>query len=267
MAMVPATCPSCKKDIQIPEELEETFCSYCGSKIRTETATELHSETHGTEGAASADGSAVLAELRKLRQQELESFFSGPGVTSFHGGLSLKSKHNAQIESIDPQDMLSKEMRICEELRKMLYEACGDQGLFAPAGIRYIGNKVLVSAEYEILVKQHIDSINADASALAFIKPGYDFEALKDLFLALVKRDQTPELYGLFSNGLVMAYLALQHVFIPAAIVRLIPPLGDRIAESFGFISELIASKLEEKDLQYAKKVQVRNLKKLELLK
>ena len=38
MALESAKCPNCAADIQVPNEQEDTFCSYCGSQIKTRAA-------------------------------------------------------------------------------------------------------------------------------------------------------------------------------------------------------------------------------------
>lgn len=252
--MITAKCPRCEKHIQIPDDTEETFCAYCGEKFHNDDA--IISTTN-----------IVLMELKNQRDAELSAFLNGPGFTLFHGSWGLPSENNAQIETRDPKDMVSKEMRICDEIRTMLYEACGEKGLFAPAGIRYIGNKVLVCVEYEALVLQHFSKINEDAQLLLTINPGYDFTPTKELFLDIVKLDKTPELYGLFRNGLVMAYLSLIHYFIPVAKKGFLYPLGDRLAEAFNNLAEMINLRMDPQDITFAHKVKVLHLNHLSTLK
>jgi DNA-directed RNA polymerase subunit RPC12/RpoP len=38
MALEAAKCPNCAAEIQVPDDREDTFCSYCGSKIKTKAA-------------------------------------------------------------------------------------------------------------------------------------------------------------------------------------------------------------------------------------
>lgn len=254
MSMVTAQCPHCQKNIQIPDDVEETYCAYCGKKIQTDNA--VLSSTN-----------IVLDELKGLRDQELNDFLQGPGFQSIYRGWGLPTKYNAQIEEMDPRDVLSKELRICGEIRNLLFEGCGEKGVFSPAGIRYIGSKVIVSQQFEPYVIQHIESVNRDALALLSVIPGYDFTPTKKLFLDIVKLDKTPELYNTFSNGLVLALLSLQHFFIPVVRRKLLAPLGERMAEGFNQIAEMITLNMEPGDLAYTEKVKILKLNTLSLLK
>lgn len=264
MPMAAAQCPYCEKSIHIPDETEETFCAYCGSKLQTKAAIELYGRAGDV---PEPNDSLLLAELRSLRENELSEFLnpSGPGLANQGRGLPMQ--YNAQIEELDPADVLSKELRICNEVLKMLREACSPSGVFAPGGFRFIGSKFIVSVQYEAAVIEHMDKINIAARQLLSINPGYDFSAPLDLLSKVVRLDKTPELYCLFAGGLTMAYLALTNYFIPAVRKKLIAPLGDKLAESLAGIADMIVSRTDPQELQKVQKIKIRYLDELKLLK
>ena len=38
MALESAKCPNCAAEIQVPNDREDAFCTYCGSQIKTRVA-------------------------------------------------------------------------------------------------------------------------------------------------------------------------------------------------------------------------------------
>jgi DNA-directed RNA polymerase subunit RPC12/RpoP len=264
MPLTTVNCPSCHKEVQVPSESESTYCSYCGSKFETKEAITLYKTD---KNVIQAKASRELIDLRQKRQDELEEFFDGPGITKLYQGWQLPLTYNERIEELDPKDILSKEMRICEEIRKMLLNSCDEEGVFSPFGIRLIGNKITVTPQHEASVKQQIERINLDAQTILFLRPDFDFTSTKALMMDMIKIDKTRDLYGLFWNGLVLAYLSLHYYFIPVVKKQLPAPLGDRLAECFEYIKDMAVSRLDEDERKNLQKIKVLDLKKLALLK
>jgi hypothetical protein len=264
MPLLTAKCPSCGETIQIPSEKKETYCAYCGKKFQTKTAVAvIMPEKYVPDGEAGVQ----LTNVKKLRETELKAFLSGPGFTSLYQYWEFPVTYNAQIEHLDPDDILSKEMRICDESRRILLEVCSDDGIFAPSGIKLFGNKITVILDNELAVKLHLQRINRDAELILQVEPYYDFASTQKLMMDIIKLDKTDELYSLFSNGLSMALVALQNYLIPVFKKNIQTPLGDKLADCMTYIAQLITDRIGAEQLQYTQKTKILELKHLHLLK
>jgi len=258
MALRAAVCPHCKKEIQVPADAETSFCAYCGASI---SVSEAVRKGRKNENARSVE------VLRRLRQKELDAFFSGPGTTSAYHRTTLPTAYNEEILDLDPDDIYTRELIICSEFLALLYEICGEKGVFVPGGRRFFGNKVFLIPENETHAAQRVQKINQFAGTILRIRPDFDFSSTKNVLLRVFEMDKTEDLYGLFWSGPFLAYLALRHYLIPMAKKKIIQPLGDRLVEALTSLILRIKENSDEKAVQHADKTKLIGLEKLSLLK
>lgn len=258
MALTAAVCPCCNKAIQVPVGAKTSFCAYCGAQI---SVSEAVRKNRKIEDAKSVE------VLRQLRQKELDAFFSGPGTTSAYHRAALPTSYSEEILSLDPDDIFTRELIICSEFLALLYEICGEKGIFVPGGRRFFVNKVFLAPENEAYAAERVQKINQFAGTILRIQPNYDFYATKNILLRVFDLDKTEELYGLFWNGPFMAYLALRHYLIPVAKKKFLKPLGDRLVEALTSLLLRIKENSDEKAVQHADKTRLVGLEQLTLLK
>ena len=81
MAFYSTKCPACKKDIQVPDEVEVSICMYCGQKILLKAIEQVNvgptlKNLLGLARTADISGNAAEAEIYYNRVLEIDPSIS-----------------------------------------------------------------------------------------------------------------------------------------------------------------------------------------------